>query len=179
MSILLWITIEMEYKIKCLKFILFFTNGRQKLTAKGLSILSMENFLYAKYTMVSRRRLVACDLVISSVVLLAVFIGFYEACRFFVVHIFLKLLAVFVGRHRSFSLLLLVVFSLFSSAVSEASVCRSCCFIVGHFLTALASRSCCFLAFLAVLLAVFSSLFFLFFFSKNVFWLSVSNWGTR
>ena len=26
----------MEYKIKCLKFILFFTNGRQKLTAKGL-----------------------------------------------------------------------------------------------------------------------------------------------
>ena len=36
MSILLWITIEMEYKIKCLKFILFFTNGRQKLTAKGL-----------------------------------------------------------------------------------------------------------------------------------------------
>ena len=39
MSILLWITIEMEYKIKCLKFILFFTNGRQKLTAKGLSAL--------------------------------------------------------------------------------------------------------------------------------------------
>ena len=37
MSILLWITIEMEYKIKCLNFILFFTNGRQKLTAKGLS----------------------------------------------------------------------------------------------------------------------------------------------
>ena len=36
MSILLWITIEMEYKIKYLKFILFFTNGRQKLTAKGL-----------------------------------------------------------------------------------------------------------------------------------------------
>ena len=36
MSILLWITIEMEYKIKCLKFILFFTNGRQKLTVKGL-----------------------------------------------------------------------------------------------------------------------------------------------
>ena len=39
MSILLWITIEMEYKINCLKFILFFTNGRQKLTAKGLSML--------------------------------------------------------------------------------------------------------------------------------------------
>ena len=37
MSILLWITIEMEYKIKCLKFILFFTNGRQKVTAKGLN----------------------------------------------------------------------------------------------------------------------------------------------
>ena len=36
MSILLWITIEMEYKIKCLKFILLFTNGRQKQTAKGL-----------------------------------------------------------------------------------------------------------------------------------------------
>ena len=31
MSILLWITIELEYKIKCLKFILFFTNGLQKL----------------------------------------------------------------------------------------------------------------------------------------------------
>ena len=37
MSILLWITIEMEYKMKCLNFNLFFTNGRQKLTAKGLS----------------------------------------------------------------------------------------------------------------------------------------------
>ena len=36
MSILLWITIERKYKIKCLKFILFFTNGRQKLTTKGL-----------------------------------------------------------------------------------------------------------------------------------------------
>ena len=35
MSILLWITIEMEYKMKCLNFILFFTNGRQKLTGKG------------------------------------------------------------------------------------------------------------------------------------------------
>ena len=39
MSILLWITIEMEYKIKCLKFILLFTNGRQELTAKGLSVM--------------------------------------------------------------------------------------------------------------------------------------------
>ena len=38
MSILLWITIEMEYKIKCLKFILFFTNSRQKITTKGLSV---------------------------------------------------------------------------------------------------------------------------------------------
>ena len=38
MSIVLWITIEMEYKIKCLKF-LFFTNGRQKLTTKGLTNL--------------------------------------------------------------------------------------------------------------------------------------------
>ena len=40
MPILLWITIEMEYKIKCLKFILFFTNGRQKLTAKGLRVIN-------------------------------------------------------------------------------------------------------------------------------------------
>ena len=31
------ITIEMEYKIKCLKFILFFSNGCQKLTSKGLN----------------------------------------------------------------------------------------------------------------------------------------------
>ena len=30
MHILLWITIEMEYKIKCLNLFLFFTNGRQK-----------------------------------------------------------------------------------------------------------------------------------------------------
>ena len=37
MSILLSITTEMEYNIKCLKFILFFTNSRQKLTAKGLN----------------------------------------------------------------------------------------------------------------------------------------------
>ena len=43
MSILLWITIAMEYKIKCLKFILFFTNGRQKLTVKGLT-MSGERF---------------------------------------------------------------------------------------------------------------------------------------
>ena len=45
----------------------------------------------------------------------------YEACRFLVVCIFMKILAVFVGRHRSLSLILLVVFSLFLSAVSEAS----------------------------------------------------------
>ena len=31
MSILLWITIEMKYKIKCLNFFLLFTNGRQKI----------------------------------------------------------------------------------------------------------------------------------------------------
>ena len=30
MSILLWITVEMEYKIKCINFFLLFTNGRQK-----------------------------------------------------------------------------------------------------------------------------------------------------
>ena len=45
MSILLWITIEMEYKIKCLKFILFFTNGCQKLTVKGLSHCLLEVLL--------------------------------------------------------------------------------------------------------------------------------------
>ena len=43
MSILLWITIEMEYIIKCLKFILFFTNGHQKLTTKGLISMSRQN----------------------------------------------------------------------------------------------------------------------------------------
>ena len=57
-----------------------------------------------------------------------------------------NLLAVFVSHLGSFSL--------FSSAILEASVCRSCCFVVGHFLAALASRSCCFLLFLVVLLAV-------------------------
>ena len=38
MSILLWITIEMEYKIKCLKFILFFTNGRQKFDPERVNV---------------------------------------------------------------------------------------------------------------------------------------------
>ena len=37
MSILLWITIEMEYKIKCLKTFLLFTSGHQNSTLKGLS----------------------------------------------------------------------------------------------------------------------------------------------
>ena len=68
--------------------------------------------------------------------------AFYEACRFFVVRIFLKLLTVFVGRHRSFLLFLLVVFSLYLSAVSEAY----CCFCRP-------SRKL-----LAILLAVFSLL---------------------
>ena len=115
--------------------------------------------------------------------------AFYEASCFFCCPHFLEASAVFVGRHRSFSLVLLVVFSLlisavseafrrpswkllavfvrrlgsfllFSSAVLEASVCRSCCFVVGHFLAALASRSCCFLAFFGRSSRCFSSLFF-------------------
>ena len=64
-------------------------------------------------------------LVISSVIL-ADFDGLFEACRFFVVlilDVFLKLLAVFVGCLRSFSLFLLVVFLLFLLAVSEAFCC--------------------------------------------------------
>ena len=52
--------------------------------------------------------------------------AFYKACRFFVVCSFLKLLTIFVGRRRNFSLFLLVVFLLFLSAVSEAS-----CYFVG------------------------------------------------
>ena len=46
----------------------------------------------------------------------------FEACRFFVGHIFdlLKLLAVFVGHLGIFSLLLLAVFLLLLSAVLEA-----------------------------------------------------------
>ena len=43
MSILLWITVEIEYKRKCLKFILFFTNGRQKLTTKVLMVVFLLN----------------------------------------------------------------------------------------------------------------------------------------
>ena len=80
-----------------------------------VSFILNHNIMYAKYTMVSRRRLVAFILVISSVVLLAVFDGLLGSLSLFVVRIFLKLLAVFVGRHRSFSLFLLVVFSLFLS----------------------------------------------------------------
>ena len=71
--------------------------------------------------------LVAFVLVISSVVLLTVLDGLFEACHFFVVRIldvFLKLLAVFVSRLRNFSrrllAILLIVFSLLLSAVSEA-----------------------------------------------------------
>ena len=41
MPILLWITIEMGYKIKCLKKFLWFTNSRQKKsTLKGLTVIS-------------------------------------------------------------------------------------------------------------------------------------------
>ena len=57
-----------------------------------------------------------------------------------------KLFVVFVGRLGSFSP--------FSSAVLEASVCRSCCFVVGRFLAALVNALAVFLLFLAVLLAV-------------------------
>ena len=121
--------------------------------------------------MVSRRQLVAFVLVISSVVLLAVLDGLLRSLSLFVgCHrsfslfywlllsavseafcrpswkLFVvfcrpswKLLADFVGRLRSFSL--------FSLAILEASVCRSCCFVVGRFLAALASHSCCFLVF--------------------------------
>ena len=74
---------------------------------------------------------------------------------------FWKLLAVFVSRLGSFSL--------FSSAVLEASVCRSCCFVVSRFFSALASRSCCFLAFIGHSSRCFSRLFLSFFFSKNFF----------
>ena len=76
--------------------------------------------------------------------------AFYEACRFFVVRIFLKLLAVFVGRHRSFLLFLLVVFSLFLSAVLEASrYFVGCLFavVIGHlgsFSSAVLEAFCCF-----------------------------------
>ena len=176
--------------------------------------------------MASRRRLVALVLVISSVILLAVFDGLLqclslfccphfleashcfcqpsykllaiivsclfavllavlEASRYFVGCLFAfvichlgsfhrqswKLFVVFVGRLGSFSL--------FSSAILEASVCRSCCFVVGRFLAALASCSCCFLAFFGSSFCCFSRLFFSFFFSKNFFWLSISNWSTH
>ena len=49
MSILLWITIEMEYKIKFLIFF-WFTNGHQKLkinsTVKGLSGVSRTTYIH-------------------------------------------------------------------------------------------------------------------------------------
>ena len=49
MSILLWITIEMEYKIKCLKFILFFTNGRQKLDPERVNRRLHVHILLSNY----------------------------------------------------------------------------------------------------------------------------------
>ena len=45
MSTLLWITIEMEYKIKCFKFILFFTNGRQKFDPERVNPLTVAGTL--------------------------------------------------------------------------------------------------------------------------------------
>ena len=81
-----------------------------------------------------------------------------------------KLLAVFVSHLGSFLL--------FSAAVLEASVCRTWFFLVCRYLAALASLSCCFLAFICRSSRCFSSLFFLFFFSKNVFW-HCSNRSTR
>ena len=40
MSILLWITIEMEYKIKCLKIFLSFTNGRQEFDPERVELFT-------------------------------------------------------------------------------------------------------------------------------------------
>ena len=40
MSVLLWITIKMEYKIKCLNFFLF-TNGCQKLDPERVEDVSV------------------------------------------------------------------------------------------------------------------------------------------
>ena len=110
------------------------------------------------------------------------------------------LFTVFVGRLRSFLLVLLVVFSLFLLAVLEAfclffvgrlgsfslfslavlkdSDCRYCCFVVRGFLVDLASRSYCFLAFFfAILLAVLAACSSRSFLAKTFFWLSVSNWS--
>ena len=68
--------------------------------------------------------------------------AFYEACCFFCCPHFLEVSAVFVGRHRSFSLVLLVVFSLLISAVSEAFVGRLGSFSL--FLSDVSEASCCF-----------------------------------
>ena len=67
---MLWITIEMEYKIKCLKFILFFTNGRQKLTAKGLRVSLKVSLLRVSLSRVSLSRVV----IIKSVIIKSVII---------------------------------------------------------------------------------------------------------
>ena len=42
MSILLWIIIEMEYKIKSLKIFLLFTNSRQKLDPEKVNLIHSE-----------------------------------------------------------------------------------------------------------------------------------------
>ena len=130
--------------------------------------------------MISRRRLVAFVLVISSVILLAVFDGllrslslfccphFLEASRCFC-RPSLKLLAIFVncvfavcvGHLGSFSLLLLIVFSLFLSVISEASrYFVGCLFAVaighlGSFSSAVLEAFCCFCRSSWKLLAVF------------------------
>ena len=44
MFILLWITIEMEYKIKSLKFILFF-NGHQKFDPERVNARSLRDLI--------------------------------------------------------------------------------------------------------------------------------------
>ena len=48
MSILLWITIEMEYIITCLKFILFFTNGRQKFDPERVNEVTQKSLAKQK-----------------------------------------------------------------------------------------------------------------------------------
>ena len=105
----------------------------------------------------SRKLFVGC---LGSFLLILFLSAILEVSRCFC-RLFQKLLAVSVGRLRSFLL--------FLSAVSEASVYHSCCFVVSHFLAALASRSCCFLAFYGRSSRCFSILFFSFFFSKVFF----------
>ena len=56
MSILLWITIEMEYIIKCLKFILFFTNGHQKLDPERVKQLKIIETRKEKWDRTARER---------------------------------------------------------------------------------------------------------------------------